>query len=97
MRALIRAGILVLVEYEATVATSPINKDFKISSNRVKDSIFHAKNLIDARLPSVNINQSKNILISNMLKAGLASEFKIATNNNYIFESGGLAVTPQID
>ncbi|PRT22646.1 FAD/NAD(P)-binding protein [Bacillus thuringiensis] len=94
LRALIRAGILVLVGPEATVATSPINKDFKISSNRVKDSIFHAKNLIDARLPSVNINQSKNILISNMLKAGLASEFKIATNNNYIFESGGLAVTP---
>jgi hypothetical protein len=92
MVALIKSGVLKVVGAQATVTMDTNEKQFVISSPLVVGSIFEANALIEARLPEVDILHSRNLLINDLVRKGMAISYSIPDYEED-FNTGGLAVT----
>ncbi|GMO01666.1 FAD/NAD(P)-binding protein [Parageobacillus thermoglucosidasius] len=93
MIALLEAGVLEIFGPNMTVECDSKNRCFKAYSPLFENNIVEAKYLIEARLPSTNINRTTNPLLRYLLETGQCSSFVISGTDGSRYDTGGLAVT----
>jgi hypothetical protein len=91
--ALMDSGQLTFAGPEARFNISNSDEKFQISSQSIEDSTYLVDTLIDARIPTYNLNKNISPLKNNLLRSGFLTSFKNSLGE-VSFDTGGVAVTP---
>lgn len=77
LRALVKAGVVTILGPEMAVDFDEESKQFETWSKTYPEEKYLADYLVEARLPSINANTSKNPLIRSLFDQGLAESQKV--------------------
>ncbi|MGW7641154.1 FAD/NAD(P)-binding protein [Streptomyces decoyicus] len=93
MVALIEAGILRIVGPRMTIDPDRLGSRFLVTSAVTESRPLPVTAVIEARLPEMDIRNTQDALLTQLMKAGAASAYRIADPAGPDYETGGLAVT----
>ncbi len=91
--ALEAAGILSIVGPSVTVDLDITHDHFQISSPQVPGQVHEVTQLIDSRIPTPSLTQSRSLLLQAMMKRGLIKPYKHPDHKGLC--DGGIDVLPE--
>lgn len=94
MIALLEADVLTVIGPDMRVELLENHGRFHAYSSQVSGSSVEAKNLIEARLPKIDLRKTRNPLLKHLKNTGQCQTYKISNFDGSTYETGGLAVTP---
>lgn len=92
LRALVLAGVVTLLAPEMTVDTDDQTGQFVTWSKQQPQKRHEADYLLEARLPSIKVEQSQNPLMQNLLTTELAQPHELELSDGTQFKTGGIDV-----
>ncbi|AWZ04277.1 MULTISPECIES: FAD/NAD(P)-binding protein [unclassified Streptomyces] len=93
MIALIEAGVLEVTGPDMRVELDAAGRRFTASSERVPGSRVHARVLIEARLPDIDLRRTADPLLRHLKATGQCSAHVVDGPGRETYPTGGLAVT----
>ncbi|MFJ9855025.1 FAD/NAD(P)-binding protein [Streptomyces sp. NPDC101150] len=93
MVALMEAGILSVVGPRMAIYPDRLGSRFLVTSAVTDSRPLPVTAVIEARLPEIDIRNTQDALLTQLIKAGSASAYRIADPAGPDYQTGGLAVT----
>ncbi|MEV8442658.1 FAD/NAD(P)-binding protein [Actinosynnema sp. NPDC051121] len=91
--ALIEAGVLTVVGPRVVVDLEGDRRGFLIRSPSIPGAEYHARTLVEARLPEVDARRTTDLLLTRLLARGACALNRIPNRTAGAYETGGIAVT----